>query len=358
MDDVSFVRSASQGAVPELPEFLASCLDAVRCRSRGIVRVHPRGRGGTARPQPQVSAVRLLRPTFSHDAWRPMSIPTRAFLVPLPERPLAEGVLRDRSCGESWRGELASLTGLPVVRALEARVVAAPGRQAAPDRHGVGFRLRNDPGTHLVLIDDVLTPGETAASAVAHRSLRYLHPDGYISRYYVNQERNRSRTREVAWQRSDRALTWPVERCATEPAPNPRSYQAACCAVFDFATRGGRVTVRVHGRNMQVPEEIRTIAEDRVEHAGRIFDDGGVVDVEFTEYRNPRIDEKYTVEITSNVAGHIVRIESGAADERSALDAAADKFETAAPTAQRASDPAKSCCEQSPKPRTTGLRCN
>lgn len=87
------------------------------------------------------------------------------------------------------------------------------------------------------------------------------------------------------------------------------------------------MTVRVHGRNMHVSEEIRIIAEDRVEHAGRIFDDGGVVDVEFTEYRNPRIDDNYKVEITSNVAGHIVRIESGAADERSAIDGAADKFE-------------------------------
>lgn len=78
---------------------------------------------------------------------------------------------------------------------------------------------------------------------------------------------------------------------------------------------------------MQVTDEVRTIAEDRVRHAGRIFDDGGFVDVEFTEYRNPRIDEKYTVEITTNVAGHIVRIEAGAPDERSAIDSAADRYE-------------------------------
>ena len=109
---------------------------------------------------------------------------------------------------------------------------------------------------------------------------------------------------------------------------------------------------------MHVSEEIRIIAEDRVEHAGRIFDDGGVVDVEFTEYRNPRIDDNYKVEITSNVAGHIVRIESGAADERSAIDGAADKFETAVAAPQGASHPAKSRREQRTKPRTTGLRCN
>ena len=87
------------------------------------------------------------------------------------------------------------------------------------------------------------------------------------------------------------------------------------------------MTVRVHGRNMQVPEDVRTLAEDRVRHAGRIFDDGGHVDVEFSVMRNPRIDEKNTVEITTNVAGHIVMIEAQGQDERSALDTAADRYE-------------------------------
>lgn len=87
------------------------------------------------------------------------------------------------------------------------------------------------------------------------------------------------------------------------------------------------MTVRVHGRNMQVPEDIRAFAEDRIGHAGRIFDDGGFVDVEFSERANPRIDDKYRVEITSNVAGNIVRIEAEAPDERSALDSAIDRYE-------------------------------
>lgn len=87
------------------------------------------------------------------------------------------------------------------------------------------------------------------------------------------------------------------------------------------------MTVRVHGRNMQVSDEVKTIAEDRVRHAERIFDDGGAVDVEFTENRNPRVDGRISVEITTNVAGHIVRIEADAADERSAIDAAADRYE-------------------------------
>ncbi len=87
------------------------------------------------------------------------------------------------------------------------------------------------------------------------------------------------------------------------------------------------MTVRVHARNMSVTSDIREVAEERVRHAGRIFDDGGAIDVEFTELRNPRIDERITIEITSHVAGHIVRVEAVGADERSALDTAADKYE-------------------------------
>ncbi len=88
------------------------------------------------------------------------------------------------------------------------------------------------------------------------------------------------------------------------------------------------MTVRVHGRNMQVSDQMRSVAEERVKHAGRIFDDGGNVDVEFTEKQNPRqVEDRYRVEITSSAAGNIVRIEAEAADERAALDAATERYE-------------------------------
>lgn len=88
------------------------------------------------------------------------------------------------------------------------------------------------------------------------------------------------------------------------------------------------MTVRIHGRNMQVSDAIREIAEDQITHAARIFDNGGTVDVEFTENQNPRlVDGRYRVEITSNAAGHIVRIEAEAPDAKSALDTASEKYE-------------------------------
>lgn len=88
------------------------------------------------------------------------------------------------------------------------------------------------------------------------------------------------------------------------------------------------MTVRVHGKNMHVAEGMREIAEDRVEHAGRFFENGGDVDVEFTENHNPRrVDERFRVEITTTAGGRIVRAEAEADAERTALDLAADTYE-------------------------------
>lgn len=86
--------------------------------------------------------------------------------------------------------------------------------------------------------------------------------------------------------------------------------------------------VRVHGRNLRVAEEVAEIAIDKVQHASRIFDDGGSADVEFSERHNPSAtEENFRVEITTRVAGHTVRVEAGGVDDRAALDIAVDKFE-------------------------------
>ena len=88
------------------------------------------------------------------------------------------------------------------------------------------------------------------------------------------------------------------------------------------------MTIRVHARNMQISEQTKLATEDRVKHAARIFDDGGSVDVEFTEKQNPRqADGRFKVEITSTAAGNIVRIEAEASELRAAVDSAADRYE-------------------------------
>ena len=85
--------------------------------------------------------------------------------------------------------------------------------------------------------------------------------------------------------------------------------------------------VRVHGKNMQVADAVHTLAAEKVSHAARILDVITLVDVEFVEEHNPRISDRYMVEITSRAHGHTVRVEGTAHDDRSALDAAVDKFE-------------------------------
>jgi putative sigma-54 modulation protein len=88
------------------------------------------------------------------------------------------------------------------------------------------------------------------------------------------------------------------------------------------------VNVRVHGRNMELADDLRDLAEERIEHAGRIFEDVSTADIEFSQNANPRnSDGRFRVEITSRAAGNVVRVESDAFDARAALDTAADKYE-------------------------------
>ena len=85
--------------------------------------------------------------------------------------------------------------------------------------------------------------------------------------------------------------------------------------------------IRVHGKNTRVSEELRELATERVAHAVRILDGGVAADVELIENQNPRVADRFKVEITSRTRGHTVRVEGHAGDGRTALDRAVDKFE-------------------------------
>lgn len=86
--------------------------------------------------------------------------------------------------------------------------------------------------------------------------------------------------------------------------------------------------VRVRGRNTNVDERLREMAESKVAHAGRFFDGLLDADVEFTEAQNPRVAEgRFKAEITSRAAGQIMRVESSAETAEAALDLAIDKME-------------------------------
>jgi putative sigma-54 modulation protein len=88
------------------------------------------------------------------------------------------------------------------------------------------------------------------------------------------------------------------------------------------------VEVRVHAKGTTVGDDLRSLAEDKVGHAARLFDDAYSADVEFSGEQNPRItEEKYRVEITATAAGQMVRVEAAGFDQRAALEGALDKFE-------------------------------
>jgi putative sigma-54 modulation protein len=86
------------------------------------------------------------------------------------------------------------------------------------------------------------------------------------------------------------------------------------------------VEVRVHGTHFQLNDNLVAFASEKVAHATRMFD-VLFADVEFSEESNPRIAERFRVEITATVAGQTVRVESSGLDERAALDIAVDRFE-------------------------------
>jgi putative sigma-54 modulation protein len=99
--------------------------------------------------------------------------------------------------------------------------------------------------------------------------------------------------------------------------------------VSQFAlSKGAKVDVRVHGRNVRVEDKVASLATEKIGHAGRIFDDGAVADVELSELRNPRsAGERFKVEVTTHTAGNTVRVVSMAPDALAAVDVAAAKLE-------------------------------
>ena len=85
--------------------------------------------------------------------------------------------------------------------------------------------------------------------------------------------------------------------------------------------------VRLHSRNIQIDDGFRNVVEDKVGHAGRVFDHDTRVDVELSEHHNPRrAPERFRIELSSSVAGRFVRIASDASTPEAALDDAVERF--------------------------------
>src|SRR3972149_8213836 len=116
------------------------------------------------------------------------------------------------------------------------------------------------------------------------------------------------------------------------PRPVPASVDSQrSCGAIAPGQKEDPVEVRVHATHMTLSDSIRDLAEEKIGHATRVFDDTERIDVEFSEEHNPRIAEgRYRVEVTSMVAGQVVRVEAVGVDERAGLRPPPAKYQSRA----------------------------
>jgi putative sigma-54 modulation protein len=85
--------------------------------------------------------------------------------------------------------------------------------------------------------------------------------------------------------------------------------------------------VTIRSRNVEVPENLRATAEEKVLRLTRFLDGMQHAEVLFSEERNPRISAKEVCEVTMTGHGHLVRAKAAAADPFAAVDLVVDKLE-------------------------------
>lgn len=83
----------------------------------------------------------------------------------------------------------------------------------------------------------------------------------------------------------------------------------------------------VRGKNFEVPAELRSVSEEKLQRVARFVHDATRVDVEFSEVRNPRQAEHSRCEVLVHVKGRLLKAHAAAADSQAALDIVVDKIE-------------------------------
>jgi putative sigma-54 modulation protein len=85
--------------------------------------------------------------------------------------------------------------------------------------------------------------------------------------------------------------------------------------------------VTVKGKNVDVPQKLRAHAEHKLAKVQRFDDRILAMDVEFSEERNPRVADAYTVEVTVTTKSRLVRAHASAADPATAVDQVIDRLQ-------------------------------
>jgi putative sigma-54 modulation protein len=82
----------------------------------------------------------------------------------------------------------------------------------------------------------------------------------------------------------------------------------------------------IRSRHMEVPEALRSAAQEKVTRLTRHLDGWEAAEVNFLEERNPRISEKEVCEVTLRGHGHVIRAKAASADPFAAVDRVVDKL--------------------------------
>ncbi len=85
--------------------------------------------------------------------------------------------------------------------------------------------------------------------------------------------------------------------------------------------------ISIRSRNVEVPEDVRSVVKEKVGHLSRYLDGVERAEVNFTEERNPRIADKEVCEVRVVGRGTVLRARASAADTLVAVDRVLDKLE-------------------------------
>src|SRR5919109_5593613 len=85
--------------------------------------------------------------------------------------------------------------------------------------------------------------------------------------------------------------------------------------------------LQVKGRNLEVSEQIRKYAEDKMGKLERLVNDPTRVELELLVEKNPSIHDNHVAEATVWTKGPVLRAREASADMKASIDQLVDKLE-------------------------------
>lgn len=92
-------------------------------------------------------------------------------------------------------------------------------------------------------------------------------------------------------------------------------------------TEADILDLRVHRKNMDVPQALRESAERKLARLAPFLDASGWIELGFVEEQNPRIPDRYHCEIVAHLRGRRLKVEGSAGEPFAALDVAMHKVD-------------------------------